>query len=337
MKIGVFGAGSIGCYVGGRLALGGADVVFIGRPRFGDMIKAHGLKMSDLYDWRGKISGEDVDYQTSPAALRDADIVLVCVKSNDTQSAADALRPILKDGAVVISLQNGVSNTQTLAETLSEQTILAGMVPYNVALLDDYRFHQGTAGRIHLEDDNATQALEPHFERTRLGLKLEADMPSILWGKLVVNLNNAINALSGLPLKAQLEQRDFRRCVALCQKEALSVLKQQGQIVPAQVTRLKPDQFPVVLSLPNWIFKKLASQMLAIDPLARSSMADDLTAGRPPEVQWINGEITMLAEKIGTKAPINARVIQLIEQLFAANKPKFWSGCDLFKELQGAH
>jgi len=88
---------------------------------------------------------------------------------------------------------------------------------------------------------------------------------------------------------------------------------------------------PKLLSLPNPLFKLLSRKMLAIDPLARSSMQDDLIAGRPTEVDWINGEVLKLAEQSGRQAPINARLIALIKQS-EKSSPSFSMSADALKD-----
>ena len=112
-RIAVFGAGAIGCFVGGRLAEH-ADVTLIGRPRVLDEL-AGGVRVTDL-------DGADVTTRpataTDAAAARDAEVVLVTVKSAQTAEAAAALAPHLRADATVVSLQNGVRNARTLADAL---------------------------------------------------------------------------------------------------------------------------------------------------------------------------------------------------------------------------
>ena len=162
----------------------------------------------------------------------------------------------------------------------------------------------------------------------------EGDDETVQWAKLLLNLNNPINALSNLPLKAELSQLSFRKCIALAQAEALRLMESAG-IRPARLTPLPPNWIPGLLKAPTWLFSLLAKKMLAFDPLARSSMWEDLEAGRITEVDWLNGEIVRLAEKMGRHAPVNARLIALIREAEAGGK-RHWSGEDLLKELKQA-
>src|SRR5204862_7033605 len=139
--------------------------------------------------------------------------------------------------------------------------------------------------------------------------------------------SSPVNALSNLPLKTQLSERDYRRCTALAQEEALAVLAAAGTAL-ARLTVLPPTWIPRVLRLPDAIFTRLAGRMLAIDPQARSSMWEDLEAGRPTEVDYLNGEIVRLAARLGRAAPVNARLVALVRE--AERGPRrTWSGPEL--------
>ena len=116
------------------------------------------------------------------------------------------------------------------------------------------------------------------FARAGLPLALHRDMRAVQWAKLLLNLNNAVNALANLPLRDELAQRAYRRCVALAQREALHWLA-RAAIRPARLTPLPAGWLPAVLDLPDPAFRVLGGRMLAIDLLARSSMSDDLAAG----------------------------------------------------------
>ena len=131
-KICIVGAGSIGCYLGGRLLAAGADVTLVGRARIGDELRTHGLTLTDYRGGRWQVDAANVAYMTEPDVAATADLVLVTVKSAATASVADALKPLLRPGTVVVSFQNGLGNADVLRAALPQQTVLAGMVPFNV-------------------------------------------------------------------------------------------------------------------------------------------------------------------------------------------------------------
>lgn len=329
--IAVMGAGSIGCYLGGRLAAAGADVVLIGRPRLERELAAHGLRLSDYRGAHAVLRPDQFAYATSAAAAAQADLVLVTVKSAATAGAAQELAPVLRAGAVVISLQNGMGNADVLRASLTTQSVLAGMVPFNVVQRGDGVFHQGTEGDLDTERHPRLVPFAPLFVRAGLPLREHGDLRPVQWAKLLLNLNNPINALSDLPLKQQLSQRDYRRCLALAQREGLDLLAAAG-LQPAQLTRVPAAWIPRVLALPDLAFRLVAAGMLAIDPLARSSMWEDLRLQRTTEVDWINGEFVALAERLGRSAPVNARLVALVHAAEQGGKRR-WSGKELLRAL----
>ncbi|HJU40945.1 MAG TPA: 2-dehydropantoate 2-reductase [Tahibacter sp.] len=328
--IAVFGAGSIGCYVGGRLAASGATVRFVGRERLKFALAEHGLRVSDYLGYDATLT--HVDYATDADAVRDADLVLVTVKSAATGDAARELAPRLKADARVVSFQNGLGNADALAAALPAHRVVAGMVPFNVLQRAPGWFHQGTEGRLDVARDAALAPFRDAFAHAGLPLVEHDDMPAVQWSKLLLNLNNAINALSGVPLKTQLAQRGYRRCLAAAQVEALHLLDAAG-IAPATITALPPYRIPRVLSLPDWLFRLVARRMLAIDPVARSSMWEDLEAGRATEVDWLNGEVVRLAQRLGRHAPVNAQLAKLVHDAEQGGR-RAWTADDLWNAIK---
>src|SRR3954468_10609117 len=208
MKIVVHGAGSIGCFVGGAWAAAGLDVAFVGRERIGEAIAREGLTLTDYTGWRERLAPEKVRFSVKPTALAKADVIALAVKSTGTAAAAKEIGRHAKKGAVVLSLQNGVSNAETLRSLLKGRFEVAqAMVPFNVAYLGDGRFHKGVAGELVAEDTPITRAIAERAKGGPAALNLARDMPAIAWGKLLINLNNAVNALSGRPLLEQLKER----------------------------------------------------------------------------------------------------------------------------------
>lgn len=236
-------------------------------------------------------------------------------------------------GTPILSLQNGVDNGARIRAAAPGLVALAGMVPFNVTLDPDASgrlvARRATSGVLHAEDHASTRAIAPVFDRAGLPLRCVADMTSVQWGKLLLNLNNPVNALSGLPLRAELMDRDYRRVLALLQDEALAAMKAAG-IHPAKVGAAPPRLIPLILRLPTWAFARIAASMLTIGPTARSSMADDVAAGRPTEIDDLCGTVVRLAEAQGRKAPANAAMIDLIAALHPGTR---LTGADLLRRI----
>ena len=308
----VMGAGAIGCYLGGCLQSAGMPVAFVGRPRVLAALREHGLTLTDLDGGRRVIASSSLAlHESIPAGLAPS-LVLLAVKSGATAEAAAQLGAALPAGTPVVSMQNGLSNTATAQAAAPTLRLLAGMVPFNIAELAPGHYHRGTTGDLAAQDDPALHARRDDFKRAGLPLQLRKDLRAVQWGKLLLNLNNPVNALSGLPLRAQLMDRGYRQCVAALQTEALGVLRSAG-IAPAQVVALPPQRVPTLLRLPSPLFRLVAARMLRIDPQARSSMADDLAQGRATEIDALCGEVMRLAESQGLTAPINARMVRLVK------------------------
>lgn len=317
MRIGVLGAGSIGCYLGGRLMAAGHDVRLIGRQSLVDDIARSGLSITDCDGFKTHLGADRALIDIDAKALADCNVVLVTVKSKDTEAAGVELKTILQAGALVVSFQNGVRNAEVLTRILKGVNVVAGMVPFNVLRLQDGTFHRGTSGELLIGMTEAAKPLALAMTKAGLPTALANDVVQVQWGKLLFNLNNALNALAGVPLREQLGDRQYRRILAACMSEALHAMD-AAKIKPAASLKVPPAWVPHVLRLPNALFFRLASTMLKIDPNARSSMWDDLTRGRTTEVDVLNGEIVRLAESSGLDAPVNKRVVTLVKGAEAA-------------------
>ena len=328
----VHGAGSVGCYLGGCLAATGASVKLLGRPRLQAEVRERGMLLTDLHGGRCQLQPEAIEFVSEAEVLAEADLVLVTVKSLATATAANELKRNARPGTLVISFQNGIGNASLLRDSLPQRTVLAGMVPFNVLHQAPGHWHRGTEGGLHVARHAGLQPYLQTFTDAGLPLTEHDDMTGVLWGKLLLNLNNAINALAGVPLREELQQRAYRRCLALCIEEGLSALRAAG-IAPAQLARIPTQRMPGLLRLPDWLFVRLAKRMLMIDPLARSSMWEDLERRRRTEIDYLNGEIVRLADINSLAAPANTRVAALVKVAEQGGR-RNWSGEELWRELR---
>ena len=314
-QIVVAGAGTIGCFVGGLLARAGRRVSFLGRPRMVEELQSCGLHLTDFSGLDEQIRAASLSVTADPAALRDARLVLVTVKSGATAEMAGEIAAQASPDTVVLSLQNGVDNPAVLRGELHGRPVLAGVVAFNVVHIGEGRFHRATSGQMVIEAGRPDVVARMSVP----GLDIEAsgNMVGVQWGKLLLNLNNALNALSDLPLRQQMENREWRRLFADQMAEGLAVLKAAG-IEPVAATAVPPGYVPAVLRLPDGLFRMAASRMLKIDPEARSSMWEDFIRRRPTEVDYLQGAIARLAERHGVAAPLSKRIVALVKRAEAA-------------------
>jgi 2-dehydropantoate 2-reductase len=315
--IGVAGAGSIGCFVGGMLAAAGHRVALLARSRVIGEIEANGLRLTGFGGFDRTIAANAMTLSDNPAIFRDAGVVLVTVKSADTAGMADTIASHAPDDAVIVSLQNGVGNVAILRERLPARQVLGAMVPFNAVSLGEGRFHRSTSGEIYVEQDAASTA--ERLSVPDLKMRTTGNIVGVQWGKLIVNLNNALNALSGVPLREQLAQRQWRTLFADQMAEGLAAIKAEG-IKPVSPTPIPPAWMPPLLRLPDAIFGVLLGRTMQIDPQARSSMWEDLQRGRRTEIDYLQGVVTAISDRHGLKAPLSRRIVELIRQAEASGK-----------------
>ncbi|CAN7154226.1 2-dehydropantoate 2-reductase [Phyllobacterium sp. LjRoot231] len=321
-RIVIAGAGSIGCYAGGCLAAAGKAVTLLVRPRMVKLLQQEGLKIIDPDGAEKLIELEQFSLTSDPEiAFRQADIILVTVKSGATEEMAELIAGCAPSKVIVVSLQNGVGNAETLRQHLPpEAPVISGMVPFNVVQSEPevtpLNVRRTMPGTILIDDtlDGLAEALSV----PGLAIKAHPNMQSILWGKLLMNLNNALNALSNLPLVKQLADRKWRLLLADQMSEALKVMRAHG-ITPAKVQGAPPAVLPWILRLPNFLFRLAAHKMLAINPHARSSMWEDFSRGRATEIDYLQGVIVRLADEKNIAAQLTLKVFACVKQ--AEGKP----------------
>lgn len=314
-RIVVAGAGAIGCFVGGMLASVGRKVALLARPRVIDEIAPNGLRLTGYDGLDRMIAADRLTLSDDPHTFHDAAIILVTVKSADTPHMAELIAQHAPEAAVIVSLQNGVGNADVLRARLPGRVVLAGMVPFNVLPRAEGHFHRASSGDIIIARDavdTATRLSVPD-----LTVKPSDDIAAVQWGKLIVNLTNALNALSGLPLREQLAQRAWRRVIADQMAEGVAVLKAAG-IKPVSATPIPAALMPHLLRLPDGLFQTILGRAMKIDPHARSSMSEDLARGRTTEIDYLQGMIMELGQRFGVDTPVSRAVIARVKEAEAA-------------------
>ncbi len=315
-RIVVAGAGSIGCYTGGCLALAGRNVTLLLRERLAVPISRYGLRVRDLGGVECLVPQELLTLETNPKkALLKADIVLVTVKAGATPEMADLIARYVPDGAAIVSLQNGIGNDRTLSTRLGNGfKVIPGMVPFNVVQKHDKEgvcVQRATSGTILIGD--TLPGLADQLNVEAYPVAAHPNMSGVMWSKLVLNMNNALNALSGLPLVEELSDPLWRNLLAAQMDEALTAIR-SANIGLARIEGVNPKLIPFALRLPTPLFKLVARRMLDIDPAARSSMWEDFEQGRATEIDHLQGAVIDLAREFGLSAPISERVVALVKE-----------------------
>ncbi|MGH1353695.1 MAG: ketopantoate reductase family protein [Thalassovita sp.] len=290
MKISIMGAGAIGCYFGAKLALAGHEVTLIGRPALVEAVSANGL----ILEMGGERITCPAKASTDASMVAGAEMVLFCVKSGDTADAGAQVAPYLQKDTLLLSLQNGISNPEILAEVTGHSVIAAVVYVASEMAGPGVVKHQGR-GDLAIGGagaESAANILRP----AEIGVEVSDDVFSKLWGKLLVNC--AYNALSAIPRKRYGEFADTPGVMDLIDDiiaECMTVATAEGVTIPAEALE---------------IVRKVAEWM----PDQYSSTAQDLMRGRPTEIDYLNGEIVRRAAKHGIDVPIN-RTLTLLTKL----------------------
>ncbi len=320
-RIGVYGAGAIGGYLGVQLSSQGCPVTLLARPSLVEV--QEGLAAFTLAGAEHR-PGPDLRLTTEAADLAEAEIILLTVKSRHTSEAGKVLASILRPEVPVISLQNGLDNPRRLRDAGVRES-LPGMVSFNVVRTNDgAHFRQATSGPVMVHDHpvhaGVLDGLGDALASAGDVLERRKDMQAVQAGKLLLNLNNGICALTGLPIAASIRDRRLRRALAACMREAIAVYRAAG-IVPARMTALPPRAVARLLPLPDAIVLKIAPSLVSIDPQAKSSTLQDLERGVPTEVDDLNGALVALAAEANVRAPVNRWVTETIHGLERAGRP----------------
>ena len=312
MQLAIYGAGSTGCYLGGLLQLCGHDVSLICRQRIRDsIVEAGGISLTDYTGQNEKVMPTGLITQLADETF---DAVFVTLKCHQLEAAVADLKRLAEDGAQLFFMQNGLGSLDAVQDQLPNNTLWQGITPFNILSLDNARFHRGTEGAFVLHRTSITEQLAEQLGAIGFPCELYRDMKPQIYGKLLLNLNNALNAVADQPIKTQLENRKLRRLYATAQREWLQVAAAEG-VKLGQFTAVKPAWMPTILSLPNWLFLRLAKAMLDIDPHARSSMWEDISMGRKTEIEFLNEAVVRRGEKLGLDTPVNRKISALIHNL----------------------
>lgn len=305
----IAGAGALGCFVGGVLAHSGAEVTFLTRPRVAAELRMHGLTLTDFQGLALRLAPDELRVREDPACLAQADIVLVCVRSWDTDGMGGLIARHSRAKVQVVTLQNGPANAALLRRALPYSPLHAGIVPYGVVAMGQGCFHRAGGGDVLLGGaggDMAHRLSAPHLQ-----FQSAQNITDLQWGQMLINLGHGISALNGLTLDETLRRRAWRKVLAEQWQEALYVLQSAG-VQPRMYDHISAMKTPRTLRLPNGLFGVRAKYMRPVDPQARGQMAQDLLAGRRTEVDSLHGHIVQIADQAGLKAPLNARVADLL-------------------------
>ena len=290
------GAGSVGCYFGALLARAGHTVTLIGRQAHVQAITAHGLRLqSATLDEHVRLSAS-----TEAKAVAGADVVLLCVKSTDTEAAARQIAPHLAPGALVLTLQNGVDNDERVRAMLGPaQPVAAAVVYVATAMAGPGHVRHFGRGDLLIAPSPVSERLALELAAAGIPTQVSGNVRGALWAKLVINCAyNALSAITQQPYGWLVQQDGASAVIADLVAECQAVAQADG-------VRMDGDVHAAV--------RGIAQSM----PGQLSSTAQDLARGRPSEIEHLNGYVVRRGAALGLATPVNRALLVLVRMLQA--------------------
>ncbi|PTB21681.1 2-dehydropantoate 2-reductase [Trinickia symbiotica] len=292
MKIAVMGAGAVGCYYGGMLARAGHEVVLIGRAHHADAIRRDGLRFTK-HDVEERIA---LAASTEASAAENAKLVLFCVKSTDTESAAVELQPYLLAGTVLLTLQNGVDNADRLRARLPHE-IAAAVVYVATEMAGPGHVKHHGRGELVIEPSRSAAEIARTLIDAGIPTEISENVRGALWAKLILNCAyNAMSAIAQLPYGKLANCEGVHEVMHDVVAECLAVAQADGVTIPGDI---------------DAAVRRIAETM----PNQYSSTAQDLARGKRSEIDHLNGYVTRRGEAHGVATPANRVLHTLVKAI----------------------
>jgi 2-dehydropantoate 2-reductase len=327
LQVLVFGAGAIGTYIGGSVALAGQQVVFVEQPKVVEDLRQRGLRLDLTLDKRRQTKDASrvdpasfVIVSTLEEALRYGpfDVALFALKSFDTRAALDGLKPYADKMPPILCLSNGVSNEPAIAEALGSDKVIYGTVTTAVG--------RRGAGDIVLERLRGVGVAKGHplseklyntFNAAYLNSELFDDANSMKWSKMLTNLlANPTSAILDMTAGEVFANKDLYKLEIEMLRECLAVMEAQGlKVVDLPGTPVRALAFAT--RLPLWFSKPLLSRAAGAGRGSKMpSFHIDLHSGRgKSEVQYLHGEVARAGEKCNVPTPVNKMLTETLMAL----------------------
>lgn len=293
------GAGAVGGYFGALLYRGGLDVTLIARGRHLEAIKTHGLQIKSSrgdFTIAAKAVGD-------PREIGPVDLILFCVKSYETESAARQCLSMIREDTAIISLQNGVDNEEKIAGAVGEEKVLGGVAYIGAGVSEPGVIVHTAEGRIVFGEmqggiSERVRHLEQTFREAGLPAEISANIQAILWGKLCWNATfNAMNTLVGGEVRALVERAETRALARAVMEEVRTVAVAHG------------------VHMPDDVVDKLLHWTTTAGAGIKTSTRQDLEAGKPLEAESFNGVVVQKGQAVGIHAPYNFALYGLLKAI----------------------
>lgn len=293
MKIGVMGTGGVGGYIGGLLVRGGYDTHFVARGKHLRAIQEEGLQVvSDQGGYRVRIHATP-----EPDDIGPVDLLLFCVKSFDTEDAAQLIAPMVEDETMILSLQNGIDNLEKLMDRYSRDQILGGTAFIEASIASPGVIAQtGKPGRVTFGElsGEATERLQKvleAFKSSNVDAEISPNIVQVLWSKFLFICGvHGVCTVSRSSLGMALSYPDTRELLKGVMGEVQALARANGIELPGNVVE-------EALELAESYNKKF-----------KPSMLRDLEWRKALEIEALNGMVVKLGRELGVPTPLNQAI-----------------------------
>jgi 2-dehydropantoate 2-reductase len=318
MKYLIFGAGAIGTYIGGSLALHGRRVTFYARPATAQSLRANGIHLTRAHGSRDEVRMHTVTDSLSEALATQPDVIVFALKSNDTTPALTELRATTATPPPLLCLQNGVDNETAIAHTFGSGSVIAGTVTTAVSksqpgTITVERMRGVGIGLTHF----ASQPLVDDFNACDLNARGYRSAEAMKWSKLLINLvGNATSAILDMTVAEIYQQTALFKVEMGMLRECLAVMRATG-ISVVDLPRTPVRALALAARLPAALARPLLVRGVASGRgNKRPSFHIDLhTTRKPTEVRWLHGAVAQHGAECGVATPINRTLTETLEAL----------------------
>lgn len=310
MKIGVVGTGGVGGYFGGLLARAGIDTHFVARGKHLQAIQEEGLQVvSSQGSFRVMIHATSEPHEIGPV-----DLLLFCVKSFDTATAARFAAPMVEDDTIILTLQNGIDNAQKISQYYGEERTLEGTCYVEASIASPGVIaHVGKPGRIVFGErskqpgEKAKQILDT-FLKAQIDAELSGDIEEVLWAKfLFICAIHGVTTLSRAPLGLILSCQETRELVVSVMREVEILARAKG------------------VNLPDQVLAESVALAESYNKRFKCSMLRDLEWRRPMEIEALNGMVVKMGKEVGVETPLNQTIYACLKLENQKILDPFWA------------
>ncbi|MCM8792150.1 MAG: 2-dehydropantoate 2-reductase [Candidatus Omnitrophica bacterium] len=303
MRIVVVGPGAMGCLLSAFLSKTQQDLWLLDKDKERAVrINQQGIIVEGISgEWQARVKvTADVN------DIKNSDLIILAVKSYDTHQVCISIKPLIGEETIVLTLQNGLGNIETIGEIIGQDKVIAGVTNQAATLLAEGHIrHAGVGetiiGRVDSRIPVGLRQIREIFNKAGLPTKISRDIKSLLWSKLIINVGiNALSAITRLNNGKLIEFEGTRRILREVVMEAIRIAKRK---------RIK---------------------LIYDDPLAKveavceatatnaSSMLQDILRNKRTEIDSINGVVVRLGQELGIPVPVNSVLVDLVKTIEAS-------------------